>query len=177
MRKLLFCLRSMVYFLKIVFIFANSNFYWIHRDSTKYFTWVIGQHCTCHQSFYIILVLKTDLLILHHTFAWHALWLNYCIFMILFSHTCNKIIPSKLKKKNVNLNLRYYCLIIWRLPLIPVVMGPSDYWKIAPPHSYIDVNDFANIEELANYLIYLGVGVKSKHWDFFSFSQYICKSY
>ena len=40
-------------------------------------------------------------------------------------------------------------------------MGPSDYWKIAPPHSYIDVNDFANVEELANYLIYLGVGVKS----------------
>ena len=49
------------------------------------------------------------------------------------------------------------------MPLIPVVMGPSDYWKIAPPHSYIDVNDFANVEELANYLIYLGVGVKSKH--------------
>ena len=36
-------------------------------------------------------------------------------------------------------------------------MGPSDYWKIAPPHSYIDVNDFANAEELANYLLYLDV--------------------
>ena len=35
-------------------------------------------------------------------------------------------------------------------------MGPSDYWKIAPPHSYIDVNDFATVEELANYLLYLG---------------------
>ena len=44
-----------------------------------------------------------------------------------------------------------------RLPLLPVVMGPSDYWKIAPPHSYIDVNDFANAEELANYLLYLDV--------------------
>ena len=43
-----------------------------------------------------------------------------------------------------------------RLPLVPVVMGPSDYWKIAPPHSYIDVNDFATVEELANYLLYLG---------------------
>ena len=48
-------------------------------------------------------------------------------------------------------------------------MGPSDYWKIAPPHSYIDVNDFANVEELANYLIYLGMSVKSKQKDCFPF--------
>ena len=44
-----------------------------------------------------------------------------------------------------------------RLPLVPIVMGGSDYKKIAPPKSYIDVNDFKNVEELAKYLQYLDV--------------------
>ena len=43
-----------------------------------------------------------------------------------------------------------------RLPVIPVVLGPSpDYKKVAPPKSYIDVNDFNSVEELAKYLKYL----------------------
>ena len=36
-------------------------------------------------------------------------------------------------------------------------MGGTDYKKIAPPKSFIDVNDFANVEELAKYLQYLDV--------------------
>ena len=36
-------------------------------------------------------------------------------------------------------------------------MGGSDYSKIAPPKSFIDVNKFANVEELAKYLQYLDV--------------------
>ena len=29
-----------------------------------------------------------------------------------------------------------------RLPIVPVVMGATNYSTIAPPHSFIDVNDF-----------------------------------
>ena len=37
-----------------------------------------------------------------------------------------------------------------------MVLGPSpDYRKVAPPKSYIDVNDFNSVEELAKYLKYL----------------------
>ncbi len=42
-----------------------------------------------------------------------------------------------------------------RLPLVPVVMGGTDYKLIAPPHSYIDVNDYPSIQALADYLNYL----------------------
>ena len=37
-------------------------------------------------------------------------------------------------------------------PVIPVVMGGGNYLRDAPPNSYIDVNDFSTVEELANYL-------------------------
>ena len=38
--------------------------------------------------------------------------------------------------------------------IVPVVMGaaPEDYRKVAPPHSYIHVDDFASPRELAAYL-------------------------
>ena len=36
-------------------------------------------------------------------------------------------------------------------------MGPPDYWKLAPPHSYIDVNNFTTVKELADYLHHLDV--------------------
>ena len=42
-----------------------------------------------------------------------------------------------------------------RLPIVPVVMGGTDYKKIAPPKSFIDVNDFGSVKELTNYLQYL----------------------
>jgi alpha-1,3-fucosyltransferase len=40
-------------------------------------------------------------------------------------------------------------------PVIPVVMGGADYKAIAPPHSYIDVNDFKTVKQLAEHLIRL----------------------
>ncbi|KAK3734423.1 hypothetical protein QZH41_007306 [Actinostola sp. cb2023] len=41
--------------------------------------------------------------------------------------------------------------------VVPIVMGGGDYSnpKLAIPHSYIDVRDFASPKELASYLIYL----------------------
>lgn len=38
---------------------------------------------------------------------------------------------------------------------VPVVMGGVDYTAFAPPHSFIDVNDFESPKELANYLLLL----------------------
>lgn len=37
-------------------------------------------------------------------------------------------------------------------PIVPIVMGGSDYRDILPENSFIDVNDFANVEELADYM-------------------------
>jgi alpha-1,3-fucosyltransferase len=39
--------------------------------------------------------------------------------------------------------------------IIPVVYGGAHYWKFLPPHSYINVNDFKSIQELADHLKYL----------------------
>ena len=41
---------------------------------------------------------------------------------------------------------------------IPVVIGPKreDYERIAPPHSFIYVEDYENAESLARYLKYVG---------------------
>ena len=36
--------------------------------------------------------------------------------------------------------------------LIPIVFNGADMKKIAPPHSYIDVEDFNSTAHLANYL-------------------------
>ena len=43
---------------------------------------------------------------------------------------------------------------IFRHDVIPVVYGarPEDYAKVAPPHSYIHVVDFASPQDLAEYL-------------------------
>ncbi len=50
-----------------------------------------------------------------------------------------------------------------RMQFIPLVHTLSTYYlrsrfqyaEIAPPHSYIDVRDFASVEALAKYLLYL----------------------
>lgn len=44
---------------------------------------------------------------------------------------------------------------ILKLNIIPIVYGGSDYAKFAPPHSYIDVNDFDTVNHLVDYLNYL----------------------
>ena len=47
---------------------------------------------------------------------------------------------------------------LWKtfsFPVVPIVMGGGNYFRDAPPHSYIDVVDFENVKALADYLIYL----------------------
>lgn len=39
--------------------------------------------------------------------------------------------------------------------IVPVVYGGGDYSQYAPPHSYINVNDFETTDDLAKYLIFL----------------------
>ncbi len=41
--------------------------------------------------------------------------------------------------------------------MVPIVFGAykEDYFNTLPPQSYINVDDFRSIEELADYLIYL----------------------
>ncbi|XP_012563479.3 glycoprotein 3-alpha-L-fucosyltransferase A [Hydra vulgaris] len=41
--------------------------------------------------------------------------------------------------------------------VVPIVMGahPNEYKNIAPPHSYIHVDDFPSVKDLAKYLIFL----------------------
>lgn len=45
---------------------------------------------------------------------------------------------------------------------VPVVLGPSvkDYEAVAPPHSFIHVDEFASIEDLAKYLRWLAADEK-----------------
>ncbi|ESO95723.1 hypothetical protein LOTGIDRAFT_95386, partial [Lottia gigantea] len=42
-----------------------------------------------------------------------------------------------------------------RAGILPVVYGGGNYKEIAPPHSYIDIRDFNNAQEVADYLSYL----------------------
>ncbi len=41
--------------------------------------------------------------------------------------------------------------------MVPIVVGArwKDYFQIAPPHSYINVDDFHSIRQLTDYLTYL----------------------
>ena len=49
------------------------------------------------------------------------------------------------------------------MPIVPIVMGGTNYKDFAPPKSFIDVNDFKSVEELTYYLQYLDMNdVKKK---------------
>merc|ERR1711970_1207934 len=62
-------------------------------------------------------------------------------------------------------------------PVVPVVMGGANYKAIAPPHSYIDVNDFNTVEELAQYLVKLSKN-KEQYNKYFEWKQnYNCYMY
>jgi len=51
---------------------------------------------------------------------------------------------------------------------IPIVMGGADYKSIGLPNSFIDVNDFDTIEDLANYIKYLDENddAYNKHFEY-----------
>lgn len=57
-----------------------------------------------------------------------------------------------------------------RLPLVPIVMGGSNYKQVAPPHSYIDVNDFDTVEDLADYIQYLDAH-NEKYLEYFKWKE------
>ena len=50
---------------------------------------------------------------------------------------------------------KYWRVVRDLMPVVPVVMGGGNYKKLALPYSYIDVNDFSSVEDLAKYLQYL----------------------
>ena len=52
-------------------------------------------------------------------------------------------------------------------------MGPPDYWKLAPPHSYIDVNNFTTVKELADYLHHLEV-YEEEYLAYFKWKDKCC---
>lgn len=51
---------------------------------------------------------------------------------------------------------------------VPIVMGGANYKKIGLPNSYVDVNDFDTIEDLANYIKYLDENddAYNKHFEY-----------
>ena len=53
---------------------------------------------------------------------------------------------------------------------VPIVMGGGDYKKLGMPNSYIDVNDFDTIEDLASYIKYLD-GNDTAYNQFFEFRR------
>lgn len=62
---------------------------------------------------------------------------------------------------------------------VPVVLGPplSDYKAVAPPHSFIHVDDFASVEELGKHLQQLAQD-KKRYSEYFTWKQkWILKLY
>ena len=59
---------------------------------------------------------------------------------------------------------------LWKalnMPVVPIVMGGGNYLRDAPPHSYIDVKDFEDVQALAEYLVFLDQNDVSKpFWQF-----------
>jgi alpha-1,3-fucosyltransferase len=47
-----------------------------------------------------------------------------------------------------------------RKNIIPIVYGAANYNQFAPPKSYIDVNDFKSVEDLAIFLSFLSQNPK-----------------
>ena len=90
----------------------------------------------------------------------------------IFGHCMGQECPKGHKDTCFNLAEEYWFYIsfensncydyitekLWRtveMPVIPIVMGGGNYTRDAPENSVIDVNDFASVKDLADYLIYL----------------------
>ena len=56
---------------------------------------------------------------------------------------------------------------------IPIVFGPpkENYENIAPPYSFIHIEDFKNAKDLANYLLYLSKNITA-YSEYFWWSKY-----
>eukprot|EP00095_Tigriopus_kingsejongensis_P010176 maker-scaffold105_size367834-snap-gene-0.9 protein:Tk10176 transcript:maker-scaffold105_size367834-snap-gene-0.9-mRNA-1 annotation:"hypothetical protein DAPPUDRAFT_313010" len=55
--------------------------------------------------------------------------------------------------------------------IVPIVMGGSNYSQIAPPHSVIDVRDYPNPQDLADYLLELDDD-SAKYLEYFWWKEY-----
>ena len=74
-----------------------------------------------------------------HDYCFEDLSANHSFYLAFENSNCVDYITEK----------------FWRTltkPTIPIVMGGGHYKKEAPPHSYIDVNDFPSVKSLADYL-------------------------
>ncbi len=60
----------------------------------------------------------------------------------------SQLIPDYVSEK-------FYRRLSNKTPVIPVVYGGSNYSYFAPPHTYIEVNDFSDTNKLATYLKFL----------------------
>ncbi|XP_055585699.1 alpha-(1,3)-fucosyltransferase C-like [Uranotaenia lowii] len=67
---------------------------------------------------------------------------NYWFYFAFENSLCKDYISEKLYR-----SMRQF--------IVPVVFGGADYAKFAPPHSYINVEDFESVEKLVEYLQYL----------------------
>ena len=55
--------------------------------------------------------------------------------------------------------------------IVPVVFGGADYQHFAPPHSYVDIQQFDSVEEAGKYLIYL-IENPDKYQEYFWWKEY-----
>lgn len=60
-----------------------------------------------------------------------------------------------------------------RYGMVPIVLGAykEDYESILPPHSYINVDDFKSVTELAEYLRYLDKN-DTAYAEYFAWKEY-----
>lgn len=82
---------------------------------------------------------------------------NYRFYLAFENAHCDDYITEKLFRplqKNV----------------VPVVYGRGDYRSVAPPNSYINVEDFQSVKDLADYLIYLETHIDS-YLEYFKWKQ------
>ncbi len=82
---------------------------------------------------------------------------NYKFYIAFENSLCNEYITEKFWRSA-------------RLPIVPIVMGGSDYSKIAPPKSYIDVNDFESVKDLSIYLQYLDAN-DEEYMEYFAWKK------
>ena len=79
--------------------------------------------------------------------------LSYTLFEQIVVNLC--VFPNKLKHvTDQSILIIIHKCFFFRNDVIPVVMGArkEDYQAVAPPYSFIHVEDFPSAKELANYL-------------------------
>ncbi|NP_001098305.1 alpha3-fucosyltransferase [Oryzias latipes] len=88
--------------------------------------------------------------------------ISRCFFYLAFENSLAKdYITEKLWKNS------------YEAGAVPVVLGPSiqDYKAVAPPHSFIHVNEFASVRELGEYLQELAKD-KKRYAEYFNWKQW-----